>query len=138
MVFGKGKQKTPWNKGLKNWNRTYKNAGFQNGHKQFGHMFKKGNKNPAWEGGISYIEYPKQFYDIREKIRTRDKYMCQICGNKTNIVHHIDYNKQNSSLFNLICLCPSCHTRTNHNREYWQWQLGIFMQLFNTTGGHII
>lgn len=34
-------------------------------------------------------------------------------------VHHIDYNKYNNSLSNLLCLCNQCHTRVNYNRVYW-------------------
>ena len=33
--------------------------------------------------------------------------------------HHIDYNKKNCSLNNLITLCRSCHMKTNTNRNYW-------------------
>ncbi len=33
--------------------------------------------------------------------------------------NHIDYNKKNSNLNNLITLCGSCHTKTNTNRNYW-------------------
>jgi len=35
-------------------------------------------------------------------------------------VHHIDYNKTNNSVDNLICLCKSCHAQTNFKRENWQ------------------
>ena len=34
-------------------------------------------------------------------------------------VHHIDYDKKNLDMNNLISLCNSCHTKTNYNREYW-------------------
>ncbi len=36
-------------------------------------------------------------------------------------VHHIDYDKTNNNIENLIILCGSCHTKTNgkNNREYW-------------------
>jgi hypothetical protein len=66
---------------------------------------------------------------LKTKIRNRDSYMCQLCGNTTkdslelfgrNLdVHHIDYNKENLNFKNLISLCPSCHMKSNTNRDYW-------------------
>ena len=38
-------------------------------------------------------------------------------------IHHIDYNKQNSSINNLITLCNSCHAKTNANRKQWKEKL---------------
>jgi len=34
-------------------------------------------------------------------------------------VHHINYNKKNCDINNLVSLCRSCHMKTNFNREYW-------------------
>lgn len=35
---------------------------------------------------------------------------CQICkGNKKLLVHHLDCNKRNNQLSNLITLCNQCH-----------------------------
>jgi 5-methylcytosine-specific restriction endonuclease McrA len=51
---------------------------------------------------------------------TRHKASCQVCGKEPAIYcHHIDYDKQNCNLNNLITLCSKCHSRTNHDREYW-------------------
>ena len=52
-------------------------------------------------------------------IRERDNYICQICSQYGNYVHHIDYNKTNCNPNNLITLCIKCHSKTNFNREYW-------------------
>lgn len=84
----------------------------------------KGNKNPAWQGGISFGEYGIEFNEaLKKKIRERDNSMCQICGKsqeKNNLdVHHIDYNKKNNSECNLIALCHSCHTKTCFKRKEW-------------------
>lgn len=81
-------------------------------------------------GGTGYskhlTEYGLEFdSSIKEQVRCRDKYKCQICGcsqlenGRQLSVHHIDYNKKNSKLNNLISLCRNCHLGTNYDREYW-------------------
>ena len=90
----------------------------------------KGEKNPSWYGGISKVSYgPGNDEDLKEFIRVRDNYACQECGvvwikgeNKFH-PHHIDYDKNNHSLWNRITLCNSCHSKTNNNREYWEKHL---------------
>jgi hypothetical protein len=85
-----------------------------------------GENASNWQGGKSYEIYPKEWNkNIKLYIRNRDKYTCQICGilesccNRNHAVHHIDYNKKNCEINNLITLCLSCHIKTNVNREYW-------------------
>jgi len=79
--------------------------------------------------GIPYenTEYGAEFDSaLKEKIRFKDKYKCKICGctqveNSRQLdIHHIDYDKKNNSLMNLIALCISCHMKTNYNRKYWR------------------
>lgn len=55
---------------------------------------------------------------LREEVRKRDNYTCQMCNKDlTNInnnyrhVHHIDHNRLNYKIENLILLCISCHMR---------------------------
>lgn len=46
------------------------------------------------------------------------KEMCELCGNDTNLdIHHIDGNWQNNNLDNLMCLCRSCHTKYERNKD---------------------
>jgi hypothetical protein len=81
----------------------------------------KGKNNPMWRGGITFEEYGFEWtYVLKESIRIRDKYTCQICGVKAKVVHHIDYNKKNCNPNNLITLCKKCHGKTNSKREYWK------------------
>jgi len=139
----------PWNKGLKGFGKDF---GFKKGHKQFKKntkhseetkikmrnkallSYKNGRisplkgllreNHPSWKGGKSFEPYTTDWtHSLRISIRERDKYTCQICGekqgDKVHNVHHIDYNKKNCNSDNLITLCKKCHGKTNSNREYW-------------------
>ena len=90
----------------------------------------KGSKNPMWgkkrekchlwQGGKSFEKYGFDWTDLlKHSIRTRDCFVCQICKKHGWIIHHIDYDKKNCNLNNLITLCNSCHSKTNYNRNYW-------------------
>lgn len=80
----------------------------------------KGEKSTLWKGGIQFEPYNPEFSrEYRKSIRERDNYICQLCGKYGKAIHHIDYNKRNSDPKNLITLCFRCHSRTNHNRDYW-------------------
>jgi hypothetical protein len=90
----------------------------------------KGKNNSNWQNGLSLSPYSNEFNNsLKQKIRCRDGYKCQICNkteeqeNKENSkylsVHHIDYNKENCKEKNLISLCNKCHMKTNYNRKKW-------------------
>ncbi len=100
-----------------------------------------GKKNNNWRGGISKIPYTQDWTNLlKEAIRQRDNYTCQICCThqddlaRTMDVHHIDYNKENCDPVNLITLCRSCHMKTNRKREKWI----SFFRGRNTFNGNII
>ena len=100
---------------------------------------KIGDKNPAWNGGTSYNKYCEVFRvkSFREIIFERDGYICQspLCNKKTNRIclHHINYDKKECSLSNLITLCISCNSRANTNRGYWEkFYINIVNGLFST------
>lgn len=90
-----------------------------------------GKENPSYIDGRSYTDYPIEFRRIRNNktIHIRDNYTCQLCGDvltntklgdsKHLTLHHIDYNKNNNNLNNLIALCNFCNTSVNKNREEW-------------------
>ena len=87
----------------------------------------RGEKHPAWKGGISFEPYCPEFNkDLKEKIRIRFSRRCFLCGvpenGKHHCVHHVDYNKNaicNGKSWALVPLCGSCHSKTNANRWYW-------------------
>jgi hypothetical protein len=94
-----------------------------------------GSENPNWQGGKSFEPYALTFNKgLKEQIKTRDNYACQICGtNKESsqyplVVHHVDYNKKNNNPNNLITLCLFCHSKTNFNRNKW---MGVFYKQLN-------
>jgi hypothetical protein len=95
-----------------------------------------GKNHPRWRGGASNESYPYEFnHDLKEEIRKRDEYQCQLCyvsqnGNRLDI-HHIDYNKDNLDKFNLISLCHSCHCKTGANREYYTEYFNILLHKQN-------
>jgi len=93
----------------------------------FGNHSQTGENHWNWKGGKSFEPYPLGWNKTyKEQIRYRDGYKCQLCGCpevecKIKLhVHHIDYDKENINLENLITLCKSCHSKTNYNRERWK------------------
>ena len=84
-------------------------------------------RQASWKGGISFLPYPTFWTeDLREAIRKRDKYTCQVCStgqedlSKKLDIHHIDYDKKNLDPENLISLCHPCHMKTNQHRKIWK------------------
>jgi len=81
----------------------------------------RGEKSYFWKGGISFEPYSIDWTEtLRKAIRERDHYVCQLCQQYGNTVHHIDYDKKNCNPDNLITLCNSCNLRVNNNRNYWK------------------
>lgn len=91
-----------------------------------------GNKNPNWQGGISFEPYCPKFNEVfKEKIRDAFGRKCFVCnkteagGGRKLSVHHVQYNKNCGCDDDLKCdfvpLCMSCHSKTsNGKREYWE------------------
>lgn len=86
---------------------------------------KTGENNSNWNGGYNvYYSYPDEFnLKLRTIVRERDGFKCQFCGDieedrKFNC-HHIDYDKTNTSFYNLITLCQTCHGWSNSKRDFW-------------------
>ncbi len=97
----------------------------------------KGKDSHFWQGGITQKKYPKLWTrQLKERIRVRDNFICQICKipelelNRRLSIHHIDYDKKNCQKDNLICLCNTCHQKTNLNHKYWQDYLSKEMKVY--------
>lgn len=91
-----------------------------------------GEQHNNWQGGKSFEPYGIEFNKgIKKLVKANYLYRCQECfklekelfnkkGKNIKLsIHHIDFNKNNNSLDNLIPLCLSCHMKTNYNRENW-------------------
>ena len=124
------KKESVWNSGTKGLCKPNITRFKQGEHRNPETEFKKGTpieQHPRWLGGVSFEPYPVTFNNqLKEKIRCRDNYKCQMCGipeletGKRSDVHHIDYVKENINEINLISLCRPCHIKTNSNRDYWK------------------
>lgn len=86
----------------------------------------KGKNSGNWQGGKSFEPYGLDWTkELKERIRKRDNYRCQECFRHQSelkeklSVHHIDFNKKNNNLYNLISLCRGCHIQTNYDRKQW-------------------
>jgi hypothetical protein len=92
----------------------------------FGNDAMVGEGNPNWKGGIACEPYAPIWVDKRFKsgIRERDNHTCQNPSCRKNsdglTIHHIDYDKKNCDLKNLITLCVSCNCRANYDRDFWE------------------
>lgn len=78
-----------------------------------------------WIGFIGDEPYCQEFKkELKDFIKERDSHRCQNpdCWKTNNklCIHHIDYDKKNCKIENLITTCLSCNARANSNREYWE------------------
>ena len=89
---------------------------------------KKGDKNPAWKGGItserSLIYHSREYQDWRKSVFERDNYTCQNCRAKSGdgiaVVLNADHIQPYAyfpelrfDIKNGRTLCIGCHKKTN-------------------------
>ena len=118
---------TSWNKGKSSWRKgTHLSAE----HKQILSESQMGEKNNVWNGGASFDPYCHKFNEkFKESVRDKFNRECFLCG-KTEIkngkklsVHHVNYDKNclcGDTKCEFVPLCQSCHSKTNHDREYYE------------------
>lgn len=71
-----------------------------------------GPKHANWKDG----RYSYKSVMLRNKVPK----ICKICKNRDSrvlAVHHLDQNRKNSNLSNLIWLCHNCHFLVHHDKE---------------------
>ena len=87
-----------------------------------------GEKNINYKHGKGNAPYPLEFNkSLKFNIRKRDNFTCQHCRltekeskikyNEVLHVHHLDFNKTNCKIDNLITLCRSCNSKMNYNQK---------------------
>ncbi|MFQ6056190.1 MAG: HNH endonuclease [Methanosarcinales archaeon] len=83
---------------------------------------RSGDKNSNWRGGTSKEPYPFLFNEIlKNKVKERDDFTCRLCGSKKHLaIHHINYDKDDINIDNLVTLCFTCNSRMNGKREFWK------------------
>ena len=72
-------------------------------------MVYTGERHPNWTGGES------AYRDIM--IRHNIPRFCKLCQTKDErilIVHHLDRNRRNNEIANLVWLCHNCHFLVHH------------------------
>ncbi len=72
---------------------------------------RRGEKHPNWINGES----------VYRNLLSRAKQIkvCQICCEKDSrvlAVHHLDRNRENNDVTNLVWLCHNCHFLVHHNK----------------------
>lgn len=77
-----------------------------------------GSASTNWRGGRSLNPYSADFTNYRKRqVKKRDKYICQACyrsvRGRRSCIHHINADKQNSAMENLMLLCTSCHNKVH-------------------------
>lgn len=86
----------------------------------------RGENNPAWKGGVANWDYAYNWKTLSKKIKDRDNWTCQLCGetrkrwNHHLHVHHIDEDKTNNHPHNLVSLCSTCHKPIHGKQEIRQ------------------
>jgi len=76
----------------------------------------KGEDNPNWIPGPNPKSRGVNWDEQRKKSLERDEYLCCVCNNEAEVVHHIvafrDFNnyEEANKLQNLMSLCRSCHS----------------------------
>lgn len=89
-----------------------------------------------WKGGISkepYCQNWTQWLKIQIKERDGNKCLNPECTSGQQIcVHHIDYNKKNCHISNLITVCKSCNSKANRDRKWHElWYKAILLKRYN-------
>lgn len=88
-------------------------------------MLQRKLKHPEIEIGVGSGNNSKNKNRIltQNNYRKMKKDYCEICGDKNNLcVHHIDYNRNNNDINNLITVCKKCHQEYHIIRD----ELGRF------------
>ena len=89
-------------------------------HKQRTASLCRGPEHHWYIDGTGISAYGPGFNNsLKRKVRKRDEYTCALCGvhwkqgQRAFHVHHINADKFDNRMQNLITLCPSCHAKAD-------------------------
>lgn len=100
--------------------------------------YRRGSLNPNWKGGVR-TEYLRdrtsdQYREWRRIVFERDKYTCQLCGDKRggNLVAHHILTFKNFPKFRFnpnigVTFCRPCHINV-HKQKFTFWVLDYWNQ----------
>lgn len=96
-----------------------------------------GAGNGRFVHGQATRAYPRGWNkNHKALVRKRDGFCCQVCGKpestrKAHHVHHIDYDKDNLDITNLITVCAKCHGSMHGDltkRQNWKKVLSSLLE----------
>lgn len=68
----------------------------------------KGENNNNWKGGIGSY---KRDYSLEGKV-------CEACVSDKNVIrHHVDHNRYNNTVDNIVYLCRCCHAKHHFGKQ---------------------
>lgn len=71
--------------------------------------------NPTFERDGAKARRILPTYKVREKVMAEFRHLCAVCGKHSPQIHHIDGDKNNNELLNLLPLCPNHHLLDAHS-----------------------
>ncbi len=82
--------------------------------------FKAGKAHYNYKDGTGHLPYSCEYKKARDIVLKRDHYRCQnsacVTSSTRVSVHHIDGDKNNNSIGNLVTLCYHCHLSLCHRQ----------------------
>jgi hypothetical protein len=77
-----------------------------------------------WNGFVGESKYTKWSKKLKIQVKERDNYICRLCkvdlhNSNQSRIHHIDGDKNNPNIDNLILLCNSCHSLIHSKKQIY-------------------
>lgn len=97
-------------------------------------QFVTGPNNPAFYSGGNPGVYGPMFKSMKPRVLARDGGVCFVCGAVGKLdVHHVNRDKKNNSMLNLVAVCRTCH-RKLENEDAARSLLNALIEKYGPTG----
>ena len=94
-------------------------------------------KKIPWIGSGSYLGKSNklrkglgktpEFFENRKILFEKFEGSCQECGSDRFVeIHHLDFDKENNDISNLVLICRKCHKNAHPREIYKRFQVGYF------------